>query len=359
MEKIRILDLGKIEPRRTQVVYHAVGYSMKEETPNTIILVSPSSPYASVGYHQEVEKELDLEYCRSIDLPVYRREVGGGAVYLDDGQIFTQWIFQPGILPSSIEERFKIYAQPLVETYKSFGINANLRPVNDIHVSGKKIGGTGAAEMGIYEIVVGSLMLDFNKKVMSQILRVSSEKMRDKIYQSLEEYMTTMTEQLSKVPTREEIKKTYLEKCGEALNMDFYYGEWTDEEEEMAQKLDRRFESDEWLYHKTRRMESGIKISEDVRIYESALKAPGGLIRSMIRMKNGVIDDATISGDFTILPADTVPKIETEIKGKKPDSSEIISSIKKVYEETGAESPGVGPEHIRDAIMQPFVEGSK
>ena len=223
-------------------------------------------------------------------------------------------------------------------------------------MNGKKIGGTGAAEMGISEVVVGSLMLDFNKKTMSKILRVSSEKMRDKIYQSLEEYMTTIKEQLSEVPSREEIKKIYLEKTSEALNMDYYYGDWTDEEESMAKRLDDRFSSEEWLYHKTGRKESGIKIHEDVRMYESALKAPGGLIRTTVRLKNNLIDDVTISGDFTILPSDSISKIESGLKGIEPVEEKIISSIKKTYEEKKVSSPGLEPNQIAAAILEAVKE---
>jgi lipoate-protein ligase A len=29
---------------------------------------------------------VDLDYCARHNLPVYRREVGGGAVFLDNGQ---------------------------------------------------------------------------------------------------------------------------------------------------------------------------------------------------------------------------------------------------------------------------------
>src|SRR5574342_1317308 len=142
--KIRLLYMEGVSPVRSQTVYHAVGYAMKEDTPDTIILVSPNAPYVCIGYHQDIEKEVDLDYCARHHLPVYRREVGGGAVYLDNGQLFTQWIFHKEDLPASLEERFKLYIDPLVQTYQALGINANHRPINDVHVSGKKIGGTGS-----------------------------------------------------------------------------------------------------------------------------------------------------------------------------------------------------------------------
>ena len=207
MNKIRLLDLENVSPVRSQTVYHAAAYAMTEETPNTIILVSPNRPYVCIGYHQDLEKEVDGEYCEANGLPVLRREVGGGAVYLDNGQVFTQWVFHPGDLPRSLEERFAMYVRPLVETYQTLGINAYYRPINDVHVAGKKIGGTGAAQMGISEVVVGSLMFSFDKATMARVLKVPSEKMRDKIFESLEEYMTTMSEQLGQMPDRQKVKE--------------------------------------------------------------------------------------------------------------------------------------------------------
>ena len=103
-----------------------------------------------------------------------------------------------------------MYIRPLVETYQALGINAYHRPVNDIHVGGKKIGGTGAAQIGVADVVVGSLMFTFDKKTMAKVLRVSSEKMRDKIVEGLEQYMTTITEQLGSSPPRDDVKGRYV-----------------------------------------------------------------------------------------------------------------------------------------------------
>ncbi len=249
--------MESVSPVRSQTVYHAVGYAMKEDTPDTIILVSPHTPYVCIGYHQDIEKEVDLEFCKAHGLPVYRREVGGGAVYLDNGQLFTQWIFHRENLPASLEERFKLYIDPLVATYRALGINATHRPINDVHVNGKKIGGTGAAQIGSAEVVVGSLMYTFDKKTMSQVLKVPSEKMRDKIFESLEAYMTTMTEQLGYTPDRAQVKDLYMQKVSEALGVEVNEGAWTPEEEAMAVDLDARFISDDCVYQKGRLAQAG------------------------------------------------------------------------------------------------------
>ena len=350
-KKIRVLYMEGVSPLRSQTVYHAVAYAMKEDTPNTIIMVSPNAPYVCIGYHQDIQKEVDLDYCAANGLSVYRREVGGGAVFLDNGQLFTQWIFHKNDLPSSLEERFKLYIDPLVETYQALGIKATHRPINDVHVEGKKIGGTGAAQMGIAEVVVGSLMYTFDKKTMSKVLKVPSEKMRDKIFESLEAYMTTMTEQLGSTPDRGQVKDLYMKKVSEALGAEVYEGEWTAEEEAMAQEIDARFTSDEWLYQKGRLQQQGVKIHQDVHIVEAAFKAQGGLIRVIARLREGRIDDVAISGDFTLLPSFALGALEQSLRGLSATPETLKAKIEEAYYRLSIQSPGVTPADFTTAIM--------
>jgi len=352
MDKVRVLDMGLVSPVRSQAIYHAVAYAMKPESPNTIILVGPTNPYVCIGYHQELDKEVDVDYCREHDLPIYRREVGGGAVYLDKGQVFTQWIFQRGQLPLDLEKRFALYIKPLVDTYQSLGINATLRPVNDIHVEGKKIGGTGAAQMGDADVVVGSLMYDFNFNLMARVLKVPSEKMRDKIYQSLNEYMTTMTRELGQTPDYKTVNQLYLERCAETLGVELAYGEPTAVELAITEELEERFTSDEWLYQKGGLRQTGaVKIHADVYLVETAYKAPGGLIRSTARLREGRIDDLTLSGDFTMLPAFAVGALEQSLRGVTLDEEQVRARVREFYNSLQVQSPGVGVEDWVTAVL--------
>ena len=351
MNKVRLIDFHEVSPLRSQTVYHAAGYAMSEESPDTIILVSSNQPYVCIGFHQDLEKEVDLDYCHTHGLQVLRREVGGGAVYLDDGQMFTQWVFRRGQLPQSLDERFNLYVQPLVETYRELGIEAYHRPINDIHVAGKKIGGTGAAQMGKSDIVVGSLMFDFDKATMARVLKVASEKMRDKIFESLEQYMTTMKEQLSERPDRQVVKNLYIKKCEAALGVEIYEGEWTEAEEAMAAEIDDRFLSREWLYQRGGLRQIGIKIHEDVRVVEAAVKAPGGLIRVTARLREGHIDDLALSGDFTLLPSFALGSLEQAVRGLRTTKDALTARLQNVYQSLNIQSPGVTPDDFTNVIM--------
>ena len=351
MNPIRLLDLQLVPPVRSQTIYHAVAYALDENTPDTIIIVAPTEPYVCIGFHQELDREVDVEYCRTQCLPIYRREVGGGAVYLDKNQVFIQWIFHRGALPTDIGERFALYVKPLVETYAALGIPANYRPINDIHVNGKKIGGTGAAQMGIAEVVVGSLMFDFNFELMSRVLKVSSEKMRDKIFQSLSEYMTTMTKQLRHMPDRDMVVNLYLDQVKVALGREIVRGEPTAKELAFAEELDRQAVTDEWLYQKGGLRQVGVKIHEDVRVIEAAHKAPGGLIRVTARVREGRIDDLALSGDFTMIPKFAPGALELALRGTALDTDSIKARVAEVYRTVAIQSPGVTVDDLTTAVM--------
>jgi len=103
-------DLGKADSPIAQTFYEAVASEVDEGlSPNTVLLVQPSKPYACIGFHQEFETEIDVDYCRKKGLPVIRRSQGGGATYLNSDQVFYQVVAQRAndVIPENVEELFK------------------------------------------------------------------------------------------------------------------------------------------------------------------------------------------------------------------------------------------------------------
>lgn len=350
--KVRLLDLGTVPYLRSQTVFHGIAYALRDDTPDTITLVSPREPYVCIGYHQELDKEVDVEYCRGHGIPMTRREIGGGAVYLDEGQVFYHWIFHPEHLPRQVEEAFRVYCQTLVETYRGIGIDAEHRPVNDILVGGRKIGGTGAASIGRATVMAGSLMFDFNFELMARVLKVPSEKFRDKVYQSLQQYMTTMKRELGEEPDRQSVKDMLIEQCRRVLGVEVERGELTTEELGVIEGLDERFLSAEWLHHRGGLRRQGVKISGTVRVAEAAHKAKGGLIRVTARVCDGRIDDISLSGDFFFHPPELLPSLEQALLGEPLEARALSRRIEDFYAAHDIQSPGVGVEDWVTALLQ-------
>jgi lipoate-protein ligase A len=87
LRKIREVDLynlGQVSWQESQLLYHALAKLGQE----SLCLLSPATPYVCIGFHQDVAQEVDLEFCRTNNIPVFRREVGGGAVFMDGNQLF-------------------------------------------------------------------------------------------------------------------------------------------------------------------------------------------------------------------------------------------------------------------------------
>lgn len=351
MRQIRVLDLGEVPAVRSQTIYHAVARGMTTSSPDTIILVTPTDPYVSIGFHQDLDAEVDTAYCSAHSLPIVRREVGGGAVYLDNDQLFSQWVFHGAGLPAHLDAQFDLYARPLVATYQGLGIDAYLRPVNDIHVDGKKIGGTGAAQIGEARVLVGSIMFDFDKATMARVLKVPSEKMRDKVFANLEEYMTTMRELLPRQPDRKRVAEMYLSNCAEELDAELVPGTPTAEELEIAARLDREFVSEDWLGMKSALHRRGVKIHGGVSVVTGACKAPGGLIRATVTIVDAHIGDVSFSGDFTILPKDGLAALEDGACGDGSTAEGIQMRLERIYNRLGLQTPGVGTEHFVAALV--------
>ncbi len=338
---VRLIDAGTLPYLESQTIYHAIAYAMTPETPDTAILVSPDTPYVCVGFHQEVDREVDLQYCQQHQIPVTRREVGGGAVLLDDNQIFTQWVFQPDHVPLKVIDRFRWHATPIMNTYLDFGVQASFRPINDIHVEGKKIGGMGAAAIGNAEVVVSSLMLDFDTRTMAQVLKVPNEKFRDKVFQGLEHYMTTLKKELGAAPDRQEVKQRYVHHLQEVLQRPVEEGELTAEEKAMLAQLNERFNTPEWLHQKGGLVRGAVKIHGGVWVGEATYKAPGGLIRITLRIKENTIDDVVISGDFTFYPQHQLAAFERFLKAKSLEPAALRQTIDAFYKEHRVQTPGI------------------
>jgi len=191
---MELFNLGKVSWVDSQLIYHALALSGRE----ALCLLSPNSPYVCIGFHQDVEQEVDLDFCKNNDIPVFRREVGGGAVYLDGNQLFFQLIIQRDnpVAPRRIDAFYQKFLQPVIEVHQRIGIDAKYKPVNDLVIETRKISGTGAAEIGDSIVFVGNLILDFDYDMMSRVLKIADEKFRDKVRKTIEGNLSTIRREL-------------------------------------------------------------------------------------------------------------------------------------------------------------------
>lgn len=356
--RLRVIDFGLVPALRSQAVYHGIAETITADSDPVLLLSSPETPYVCVGIHQEVAKEVDEDFCRANDLPVYRRHVGGGAVYLDKNQLFTHFIYPHAKAPQFAKNLYPMFIEPVVRTYHDFGVDAGYRPINDIQVNGRKIGGTGAASIGEATLMVGSFMYDFDTETMAHCLKVPSEKFRDKLKQTLGDYMTTMAKELETPPPREALIERFLKHCADVLKVEPVMDQPTEEELAAIAKAEVALADPAWTYVQGKKLvEMGVKISAGTHLTESMHKAPGGLIRVHLLGQDGKIADLMISGDFTCLPPEGVDRLGEALEGTALNAEAITAAAESAIETLGIELPGIMPADLATAIMAAVETG--
>ena len=349
-------DLGRLSGQQSMLIFHALARMEIE----ALVIVSPKIPLVSIGYFQDAEQEVDLQYCRNSKIPFMRREVGGGATYLDENQIFYQLIWKKDNpkFPKAIHDIYPWFSEAPVETYRTFGIQAEFRAINDIITSSaRKIAGEGGGDIGDCMVFVGGILLDFDYQAMSRILKVPDEKFRDKVYKTMEENLTTMKRELGAIPSREEVVSVLKEKFEKRVEK-FTLASLNSEILKNMKQIESWMTSGEFLLKKTPRIPGGVKIKEGVEVLYGLHKAKGGLIRTAEEISEGRIEDISISGDFTFYPKERLDGLEGSLEKVPLGEDQIIERVEAFYKEKKVESPGVESKDFALTILNP-VQGSK
>lgn len=356
LESWRLLDIGPIDPLETQIIYDMIAQGITEgQSENTLIICWPAKPLVSLGHFQEIEADIDTKFCRENNIVFTRRVIGGGGVYLDEGQMFYQLIgrIDSPTTPKKIDDYYRKFLEAPVQAYRNLGIPAEFKPVNDIIANGKKISGNGAGDVGDARILTGNLIFDFNFDMMVKVLKVPDEKFRDKISKSLRERMSTIELEIGEMPDRTEVKEDLIRLYEETLDIDLVRGNLTSWERSRMAELRPKYLSDEWLHwRRGGRLTDAktVRISSTTTVGTANFKAPGGLLRATIEKVDKKLDEVIISGDFFMLPTEAISQLERRIIGASVEGDDIINRIKGAYTEINIESPGVTPEDIETVI---------
>jgi len=81
-------------------------------------------------------------------------------------------------------------------------------------------------------------------------------------------------------------------------------------------------------------------------------KAPGGkLLRVRLKEADGRIESAKISGDFFLIPEDSLPKLEMMLEEVPLREQELKLLVDRFFRGTSAQGLGVAPEDFVKAIL--------
>ncbi len=192
----RIIDYAENDAFMNMAIDEAVSESVAAGGPPTIRFYGWKPSAVSIGYFQSLENEVDLKRCGELGFDFIRRRTGGGAVYHDNaGEITYSVIGKQELFPSDILASYRLICGWICDSLASLGMTAEFRPINDISVGGKKISGNAQTRRGGVLLQHGTVLYSVDADRMFSVLKVSDEKIKDKMIANVKERVTSITQQ--------------------------------------------------------------------------------------------------------------------------------------------------------------------
>ncbi len=253
-KSFRFLDLKVNDAYTNMAVDEAITKARGEgKVPDTLRFYMWKPSAVTLGYFLSVEDEVNLEALNRFGFNLNRRISGGGAVLNSEtGEITYSVILRENDprMGSDPVEAYHFLCQGIIDALDTLGIKAEFKPINDVVVGGKKI--SGNAMIRRYGAVLhhGTLLVDFDAKQMFGVLKISKEKLSDKMIQQAEDRVTTIRRLLGRPIGFPEVRDALEKGYRKALDAELVKGELTPYEQELVKQFRARYASREWIYRR-------------------------------------------------------------------------------------------------------------
>jgi len=314
MKPFRVIDTG-VREGRSQIAFDQALIELHRQghVPDTIRFLR-FPPTALVGRHQALGQELKLDYCRDNDIGTARRITGGGAIYLDPGQLGWELVFSRSRLALGMLDD---YAKAICEALASglsdgFGIDARFRPRNDIEVEGRKISGAGGFFDGDTMIYQGTVLVDLDPARMVACLNVPQAKLQKRGLDKAEQRVATLKDLLGgDTPEMSAVMEAVLKGFSTGLGLELHHESPSDMEEALAaQHYTDEIGTDEFVHEIDDPAGAGLSTASQT--------GPGGTVTAHIRFdgpNESRIREILITGDFFVTPPRLIYDLEASLRG--------------------------------------------
>ncbi len=343
----RIIDTGLRDGARN-IAFDAALIALRKEgrIPDTIRFLQ-FEPSALVGRHQDLSRELRLDYCAEQGIGVVRRITGGGSLYMDEGQFGFEFVFDKSSLGlSSLAELTCAICEAAAAGLSRLGIAARYRPRNDIEVGGRKISGTGGFFDGDTIFYQGTVLVEMDKTRMLGALNVPEEKLAKRTLDSAGQRVATLTELLGAPPPLQDIKAHLIDAFREHLGISPEWGEISAEEEARAEQLYRDEIGTAEFIH------SIDDPGADGGMRTGNHQGAGGTVRAHVRLEGPGLNrfrEVLITGDFFVAPPRLIFDLEARLRGS--DVAPLRETVEAFFAEAKAGLLSVKPEDFATAIQ--------
>lgn len=297
---IRLLRTGTMAARRNLALSEALLRGGTE-----LIRFQRFPRAALVGAHQDIGREVELDWCRANGVELARRRTGGGAITMDPGILGWELILDRGRF-ESLGAAAGALCAAAAAGLRGMGLAAEFRPRNDLVVGGRKIGGTGGYFDGGRLLFQGTVLVEPDLAFMASALRLPRGKLSADPARDFAARLTSVVRELGRVVDPvPALAAAFSAVLGALVDSEPSAAEWAAAEAVFAEDIGR----------------DGFVMGADMASVagaadRSATRAtPAGVVTATLRHRAGVIVQARVDGDFFLTPPRALPDLEGALAG--------------------------------------------
>lgn len=280
-------------------------------TPDTdLFFLWQVAPTVIFGRNQNMEREVNIEYCKYHNIEIYRRRSGGGCVFADQSNIMFSYITASA---SNVATTFERYTSMVAQMLRSLGLDATSTGRNDILIDSRKVSGNAFYHRPGHSIVHGTMLFDTDMTHMLNAITPSRSKLDAKGVASVQSHITTLSEHIDMtIEQFKEYARSYL--CGtEELKL-------SKADTERIAEMSKPYYSHAWIEGQ----------SPKYATFSTHRRIEGvGEIDVTLDTSRGKVANINLSGDFFLL-ADLDSQLLAPLEGTPYNRQAITQAIARL-----------------------------
>jgi lipoyl(octanoyl) transferase len=270
----RFIDSGNCSPSFNMALDEALlDWHSEGKIPPVVRFYGWDPATLSVGYFQKVEKEIDLDAVKGLNLGFVRRPTGGRGVLHEHELTYSVIVSENHPeMPKTVTEAYRVISEGILKGFHQLGLDAyfsvpksaeerdalkNPRSAvcfdapswYELVVEGRKVAGSAQTRQKGVILQHGSILLDLDEDKLFSLFKYPSERVKERMRKAFSSKAVAINAISPRRISLEEAKEAFYKGFAEGLNIDLEPYELTSEELDYVRKIAKeRYESDEWNF---------------------------------------------------------------------------------------------------------------